>query len=104
MQALNKISVIYDVEINFCLKSLSLSLLKKETISKCLKEQENISSLFSDIGVILHILTNSGNSDISFSLDQENKNMNSPNHLKIYKPDILKGTHIVSRELKNNNH
>ena len=37
---------------------------------------------------------NSGNSDISFSLDPENNNINSPNHMKIYKPDILKGTHI----------
>ena len=40
LQALNETSVIYDAEINFCQKSLSLSLLKKETISKCLNEQE----------------------------------------------------------------
>lgn len=93
LETLDESFFIHDAEVNFFQKNLIFSVVKKDTASKSLNEKDLIEASFYDIGVLLHVLAN-GNTDISFSLDFEENNINSPNNVKIYKPDLIKGIKI----------
>jgi hypothetical protein len=85
---------IKDATLNFSLNQIKFLTLEKQQISKVLEGRQIIAASFEDVGALLHIMSNSHDNNITFSLDPEDNNMNSEIHLKRYEPNILKGTKI----------
>ena len=83
-----------DAYLKFASNDIKFITTEKQEISKVLEGRQEIATTFEDVGVLLHLFSNSPDGNITFSLDPENNNMNSEVHLKRYEPGLLKGTKI----------